>query len=287
MKKFYVLLAMMFTIVISKAQIPNSGFENWSTKNGYSNPVDWDNFNDMTSQMSIITCEKGLNPNSSSYLKLTSKTVPGFGVIPGLAVCGAFDLNTMSPSSGFAYTKRPTSLSGICRHNEANGFVEIRLTKWDQNSNTRIIISNSIYPFSGKTSGWTKFSIPMNYINSTSPDSCIILISASDDSPTNGDYLYLDDLNFNEVTAVDDENFNSNITVYPNPATDFIQPSILSQLNDSSNFQIMDINGRIIQTSVQLSNQINKIDVSTLTPGLYLIKVIALDKQYYGSFIKR
>lgn len=73
------------------AQIPNSGFENWTTMGSYSNPDNWDQLNAMTNPNSVYTCVKGTPGNpGSSYIKLTSKTVGTMGVMHGLAVCSAY-----------------------------------------------------------------------------------------------------------------------------------------------------------------------------------------------------
>ena len=42
--------------------------------------------------MAVYTCVKGTPGNpGTSYLKLVSKTVAGFGVVPGVAVCGTIN----------------------------------------------------------------------------------------------------------------------------------------------------------------------------------------------------
>ena len=42
--------------------------------------------------MAVYTCVKGTPGNpGTSYLKLVSKTVTGFGVVPGVAVCGTIN----------------------------------------------------------------------------------------------------------------------------------------------------------------------------------------------------
>ena len=41
------------------AQIPNNGFENWSSAGSYNNPDSWGNLNSVTSVLSVYTCVKG------------------------------------------------------------------------------------------------------------------------------------------------------------------------------------------------------------------------------------
>lgn len=58
------------------AQIPNAGFENFTSMGAYDVPNGWGTMNNTTALASVYTAAKG-TPGSpgASYLKLTSKTV--------------------------------------------------------------------------------------------------------------------------------------------------------------------------------------------------------------------
>jgi len=64
----------------------------------------------------------------------------------------------------------------------------------------------------------------------------------------------------------------SNITVYPNPATDILN------VNMNGTKQIIDLNGKVLVTT-----NLNKIEVSNLNSGVY---ILSIDGQK-ASFIKR
>ena len=90
---FFLAIASFFLLLDSNAQtIPNGGFENWSMPNGYNVPDSWATLNDLTAPLTVYTCTKG-TPGSpgASYLKLTSKSVAGIGVVPGVAVSGSLN----------------------------------------------------------------------------------------------------------------------------------------------------------------------------------------------------
>lgn len=71
------------------------------------------------------------------------------------------------------------------------------------------------------------------------------------------------------------------ISIYPNPASDFIYVKNLKGLNS---YKIFDLSGRII-----LQNILNeeKIDVQSLSKGNYIVQIIAKEKTLNFKFIKR
>lgn len=283
------MFALMFAVAISKAQIPNGGFESWSNRGAYSNPSKWDNFNEMTSPMSVFTCERGINSiNASNYLKLTCKLIPGFGIIPALAVNGKFDLNTMQPSSGFAFNQRPQSITGNSVHNNAGGFVEVLLTKWDKTSNSRIEIGRAYYEFKGIQKEWAPFNAPLNYVSSESPDSCIIVFSASDNTPANNDYLYIDDVEFKSVTSISNISKINEVQASPNPARDIISLDLPSVLDSKIAYQIYDIHGKEIQSTTLFDPKKSSfIDIFDLPKGYYFLKGSTVNDVFITKFIKQ
>lgn len=77
------------------------------------------------------------------------------------------------------------------------------------------------------------------------------------------------------------DNFSSEteMKVYPNPATDQLQIA-LSQRSETTTYSMFDISGRQVQSGL-LSNtsQVESISVSDLMPGIYLLKVHSGDIQ--------
>ena len=76
----------------------------------------------------------------------------------------------------------------------------------------------------------------------------------------------------NKVIIINDstlgiaENVKTKITVYPNPANDFI--AVDSDV-EITKFKIFDLNGRTVNTGSPLNN---RIDVNTLQRGIYLVQ---------------
>lgn len=66
----------------------------------------------------------------------------------------------------------------------------------------------------------------------------------------------------------DDIDYPSSISVYPNPATDYI--IVENRIKENAKINIRDINGRIV---LQLSNTDEPINIVSLVPGMYIIDV--------------
>lgn len=275
------------------AQIPNNGFENWSSIGGYNVPDSWGNLNSVTSLLSVYTCTKGTpGAAGTAYLKLTSKTVAGMGVVPGIAVTGNIDIVSMKPKGGFPITTRPQSLTGKCQYmygaspNDI-GFMSVTLTKWDANTNTSLPIASGIKNLTGMEMSWADFTIPITYVSSATPDTAMIVLSASGATPSNGSYLYVDNLNFTgTATSVSELNANHHISIFPNPSSqNEIHVSVSNEKIQS--IEIMSIEGKLVQQiEVSYPSTENAFDVSTLPSAQYLVKLHTASSVFISKFIK-
>ena len=283
MKRLLTFLSAVFISSSLNAQIPNAGFETWTTVGAYEVPTGWDNLDSLTNSLSVYTCEKG-TPGSpgASYLRLTSKT---FGIIvaPGVAVSGKLDMTTYTPKSGFAYASRPGSLTGTWQHmifGTSQGSVTVLLSKWNTGTNRRDTVAFVSRTLTGMDMSWTPFSIPLAYYSPLTPDSAIILLAASGLTPTNNDYLYVDNLAFvgtvpAAITNV--ANVASAFSVAPNPACGTAKISYSSASEKSVEILVNDLSGRTVLSlspkALAGDNQFT-INVSDLSKGIYIIRVV-------------
>jgi hypothetical protein len=74
----------------------------------------------------------------------------------------------------------------------------------------------------------------------------------------------------------------SEISIYPNPVKDILTFKTKEKIKKT---EIFDANGRLVKVELGISN--NKIDVSSLKTGTYVIKVISDKKHYQTKFIKQ
>jgi hypothetical protein len=287
MKRSTALFALIATAVASFAQIPNAGFEAWTNMGGYNTPDGWDNLNAATSLASVYTCTKGTPGNpGASYIKVTSKTVAGVGVAPGIAVSGVLDQTTFQPVSGFAYDQRPQSLTGnwqYMAYGNDQGHIAIYLTKWNTGTNQRETVASAVHALAGMAMSWAPFTISLTYASTEAPDSALIVLSASGATPVNNSYLWVDNLAFaGTVTGIHEAGqLVSNVQVFPNPATDVLAVSGARW----TNAKVLDLQGRSM-LNVQLNA--GKLDVSTLPAGLYVLRLTdATGKEGMARFEKR
>jgi hypothetical protein len=277
-------IATMLTI---SAQIPNAGFENWTTINTYSIPDGWGTMNHTTASSSVFTATKGTPGNvGTAYLKLVSKTV-GSSVVNGIAVSGILDTITMEPISGFAYSEQPVSFSGKYQHmisGSSQGSIMALLTKWNVSTNKRDTIAIASQTLSGMAMSWSNFSLDFNYLSNLAPDSCIIILKASGTTPANGDYLYVDNIAFSGSTTSISKNESSfnDLIIFPNPASGLLNLKISSASNQNIRFEMIDLTGKLIlgENAVYSSDgSIYSIDIEHIAKGTYLLK-ISNDSQY-------
>lgn len=294
MKKIYLILILsVISFQYSYSQIPNAGFENWTSMGAYSNPDSWSCLNSMTAPMSVYTCIQGSPGHpGSSYLWLESKSVNGMGVVPGIAVCGTMDMVSMQPSGGFPFTSRPVSLDGSWQHmvmgmGGSQGFVDVLLTRWDNMMSMRMPVASAHHVLTGMAMSWETFSIPLTYVENGNPDSCMITFSASGNSPSNMDYLFVDDLTFSgTVSAISETGALINLQISPNPVHS--QLSITDKRFSSSDLhiRIFDAQGKLKHETIEtLTGVRSGIDVSSLSKGIYLIRIDDEEKTYSGKFL--
>jgi hypothetical protein len=85
---------------------------------------------------------------------------------------------------------------------------------------------------------------------------------------------------------VEEETISNTISIYPNPTSDELLIKTWSTLFNEQNytFTILDINGKICKSSILVPNE--RIDIHTLTNGLYFIKIQNGDKEFRLKFSK-
>jgi hypothetical protein len=274
------ILAVLLTVT-AFAQIPNGGFETFTNMGTYDIPNGWGTMNNTTSPMSVFTAEKG-TPGSpgSSYLKLTSKTVLAT-VVNGIAVSGEIDSTTMLPKSGFPYVLRPLNFTGKWQHmiyGSSQGSVTALLTRWDSGMGMRIPVATATQTLSGMAMSWANFTIPFTYVDAGNPDTCIIILKASGTTPTNNDYLWVDNLAFSGFTGINENSsFLNNMSVYPNPTTNKIILDLNYKTAEQTIIQLTDITGKIVLSKNvgELNGQSKQImDVSSVAKGSYFVRII-------------
>lgn len=270
-------MLLVFVSLTSLAQIPNNDFEVWSPAGGYQSPDDWDNLNQITDNNGIYTCIKG-SPGytGASYLYLMTKVVPGKGIVPGIAVCGKLDTLTYKAKSGFSYSTRPQELSYYMQYMpydpSDSSSVKVFLTKWNVSFSKRDTIAYGATYFNGMAHTWVYRTTLLNYYSGDNPDSAMIIISSSDNTPSEFSYIYIDNLQFNgSVAGIDPLFTDLNLSVFPNPASDFVTIEYEGKVNTECELMIFDSFGKIVFKSTFTDHK--KINLPGWHKGIYFVQM--------------
>lgn len=95
-------------------------------------------------------------------------------------------------------------------------------------------------------------------------------------------YFCLDDLKFDLATSNKTITQNTDIKIYPNPATDFIK---ISSNNDITAYRIINTKGQICRQNKTKSNFIS-INVSNINKGVYFLNIITKTSSKTYKFVK-
>jgi len=282
-KPIFTFIAAITISVSAIAQIPNSSFENWTAVGTYSVPDGWGTLNNTTTLAGVYTATKG-TPGSpgNSFLKLTSKTV-GTAVANGIAVSGVLDSMTMMPKSGFAYNMRPANFTGKWQHmiyGSSQGSIQVTLTRWDSGMGMRMPVASGNVTLSGMAMAWTNFTIPLTYTDGNNPDSCIIVMKASGSTPTNNDYLWVDNLAFSGVVTgiQNQESLLSNVSVFPNPSADLINVNFNLKTQQKVRLELIDLFGKVIiskELGALQGDSKQFLNINGIAKDTYLVRVVS------------
>lgn len=105
-----------------------------------------------------------------------------------------------------------------------------------------------------------------------------LVVDIADDGIITGDTTYT-------ITYVDVEEHNTNATIYPNPANDIITLDI-NIGNKNTEVTIYDQMGALVKTK-KCDNGQNKIDISSLAPGIYLLSIDYNNRQIIRKIVKQ
>jgi hypothetical protein len=287
MRKTSILFAVLASVSISanSQAIPNNGFETWAI----TPPAPFESAEGWAGGPSI---SKSTNAHSGSFalqLQTAVFTNPNNGetdTISGNAFTGTPGMGPGMPGTpGFAFTNRPDSLTGWYTYstsgNDANE-VRVILSRWDAITLQREEIANTVFSCN-PIDIYTRFSFPIQYNSSNTPDTASIEIRSSNspmEAPVLGSILLVDDLEF---TSADQTGFSyisttQSFRIFPNPANDFLNVS-------SKNNEIIKIINALGQTIelIQLSaNSITNISTSNYSNGIYFI---VNDGNFFSKFI--
>jgi len=276
MKKFTIIFTVLIAMTIkANAQIPNSGFENWTTLGSYEDPTGWQTTNAVsTGSFYAVTKSTDHYPITvGTYsVKIENNTVLP-DISGGWLATAPFN---GEPRPTFPLSGHPSSLTGYYKFAPQNGdTMAIGIVLF----NAGIKVSTGVFYSTASASNWTSFNIP--YPDYTTADSGFILIQSfypggKSSFPQGNSVLYIDNLNFdNLITSVSElHSENTAFSLFPNPASDIVTLKIVNTDNTYMTLNIYNVIGTLVKSETLNNRQINIRDLSN---GVYMVSIKSKD----------
>lgn len=257
------------------SQIPNSGFESWSTIGSYEDPDGWATMNILCTGP-FYSCTKSTDHYPASVGNYSIRVENNTSLTQmtgayGMAMTNAFDY-PFKPA--FPVIGHPTSLTGYFKYNSVNmDTMFIKVILFDSGT----IVSNADFVVGVSVPSWTSFSLPLpSYITA---DSATILVSAffpngPVDGPNGNSVLNVDNINFDNLIASVPTQVakNTPFNLYPNPAIDVVMLNIQNLNNDMLSLNIYNVIGELIRSEPVIQNE-QQINIGDLINGIYVVEI--------------
>lgn len=276
MKTSYFSLKILFTVlfisVSVKAQIPNSGFEDWNN----TEPAGWISNN--VEEFSFVT--KSSNAFSGSFsARVEAKSISNI-LVPCVLAAG-------ENGDGFPISQRYGQLSLYYKFNQTINTAVLTITVGVQKGEDAI--GAGVVSIIAGVSDYTPVTIPITYITNDVPDFAVIIIQVGDQQmnpAANGSFAEIDNLSFEAITDVKDDNSSVHDfrleQNYPNP---FNPATVINYKLSESDFvslKVYDIIGNEVATLINKqqpagSYSVN-FDATNLPSGIYVYRLQAGSK---------
>lgn len=265
------------------AQIPNGGFENWTSMGLYDDPNGWITFNGLTSLAGASpSCAQGSPGAVGSYYATVTTQNTSFGLIQGIITTG----NSSTGETGFAYTSRPGALTGQWQYGiqpQDTGMVVAYFSKWNPGTQHADSVGVGVALLTGNLSGWSSFSVPIQYFSSSVPDTAYVFVASSLDNPVAGSFVKIDALGFGGSVGIAETSDNADIEVYPSPATHVLNIVATGSIKE---VRVRDMTGRMVKQQT-VAGQRLELDVADLNTGRYLVELLLADgSRAVRNFVK-
>lgn len=253
----------------------NSNFELWSNNGSYSDPLYWFSSNYISSQQGILTCEYDtLGSTGNKFVKLTTKNIPGIGLLAG-TLCSGFDSAT-SEFTRVPFGDRPKNLVGDFQYENLNqdmGYINIVLTKWNPVLNFTDFVAANTFVLNSSFPLWTHLELPLSYYSLEYPDSMSLFFSSSSFNSayiSEGHYLNIDNISFQGfVPGNPATDQMSTVQVYPNPSHDFLY-IVENNIAPETIYEITTDKGKILQSEKLLEIK-TRVDLTNFANGVYFL----------------
>lgn len=278
-----------FTSSVLNAQtyyMSNGDMELWTNYTTYDHPNGWDSPNVEMATFpgagAVVT--KSTDFHSGAYsAKIETKLVFTIYTVPGVLVHGSFSANiaagTLDISGGDTCTVRPATFKGFYKYTPAGGdscIIAAGIFKRNTVSGLRDTVAYAAFYQSGTVSAWTEFQVDFDYNSSETPDSLLVVASASNQTaPVAGSVLFVDDFSFEGIVVGIKPVYNESASIYLDQVNNKIVINNIPENQKGNTITVYNSLGVAVY-SLKLSNSSQiKIDASEFTKGLYIVELVS------------
>jgi hypothetical protein len=269
-------------------QLPNSDMETWFT--GKRNQaVSWWSPDDIMHwpflDSSVVT--KSTDAFNGNYaLMLRNNTANGqyASIATG---------NTGVPRPNFSVSHLYKNLNGYLKFTQDNNdtlYINISMF------NSGFLIGSGFSMVTATVPNYEAFEVPIIYtMGNLVPDSSQVSFQIWKDNgqtAPGASFALIDDLTFDgliQTVPIENQFKNVAMNLFPNPVENYLS-MLLKNFNllqgKTAEIQIMDITGRIVKTEMVEAKELLQVDVSSLSPQLYFLKLSIEGKFIITKFIK-
>jgi hypothetical protein len=285
MKKLLLLAFVLTNLSLLAQQVPNYNFSCWNQFSGYEEPCGWTSYNPLSAQGYPVFVYKTNDAHSDTFaievrtMGYTNPFPPYNPLVDiGLAQTGT---NYQNGPNGFLMppNTRPVSFSAWVKYlpqGVDSAEIKIKLYKWNVTFQQPQDVAHAEFYVHTTDSAYNCHSKNFTYVppftTSGFPDTASVYISSSyQNNQTAGSIVRVDDIAFGNCTVpVNEIARNSEMTFYPNPASDNIRFTWLPAGADR--IKVFETTGKMVAAEV-VNNSFAWIDIKSLNPGIYLFGV--------------
>lgn len=247
------------------AQIPNGNFEDWETSDTIETPVSWKTNNYYVGFTPVLKTSDAIQGNYSMKISSTARDVNGLPTWPGCAHV------KLVPDQLYQFMTASVRIDSA-----KEGRIEIRVKQRNSDG------------FYDKIGGWVRSSVTNGVnniwfaIEQLQMDTLLIEVWAINKDVSewevNSTYVegIIDNLGLtNTVATIEPSNAEEgNISLWPNPANDYIKVSQKGASGGYGKLNIIDMQGNVQYEQERMMSSEITVDISKLQSGTYILEAI-------------
>ncbi|MFK7807815.1 MAG: T9SS type A sorting domain-containing protein [Saprospiraceae bacterium] len=270
----------------------NGNMEYWETQDANAlvtvkeNPIGWTTRNHTSENPLAVFCKQTSDSYSGARAAVLQNYSPGNGLSLSSFMSLGYFGEDEEVNSGVAFNLRPYSLNFVFKYftlgiNQGEFFhskAVIEMTKWDDDSNSRISVGKGEYVITDKTNFYRNAQVVINYTSEIAPDSMRIFFTTSND-PEDEVELTIDDIHLKmetKVVGLDDRINVDEVTLFPNPVSDWL--TFVNPLDvENAKVHVYNAVGQLV-IDQPLTGTGGKIDCQLLQGGMYFYQIRRSDE---------